>query len=251
MREERPTTMTKLNQVLAVEKTTKSRIFGEITKLHHELQKPGLLNGFSKTYQKKDEDSDDFPPERQKVQFIASEMLRQAGKLLTELFDVTAAKDWANCHARADLVVDGEVLVRDAPATYLLFLEKQLTDLNTFVSKIPVLDPAEDWIYDESSSLYKTEASKTHRTKKVQRPIVLYQATKEHPAQTQLISEDVIVGYWNTVKHSGALPAPVKAAFLERIERLIAATKFARETANATEAPRQEVGKRIFDYLFA
>jgi hypothetical protein len=37
---------------------------------------------------------------------------------------------------------------------------------------------------------------------------VLYDATEHHPAQTQLISEDVIVGWWETVKHSGAIPRP-------------------------------------------
>ena len=243
--------MPKLNQILAIEKGTKSRIYGEITQMHHLLQKPSQLNGFSKTYQKKDEDGDDYPPEKQKVQTVASDMLKHAGKLLTELFDVTATKDWANTEAKADLVVDGETLLEQVPATYLLFLEKQLTDLKTFVGKIPTLDSGEDWSYDESSNLYKTEPTRTVRTKKVQRAIVLYQATKEHPAQTQLISEDVAVGDWITVKHSGALPAPRRDELLERVERLLNAARFARETANATEATRREVGRKIFDYLFA
>jgi len=241
---------TKLNQILAIEKSTKSRIFGEITTMHNALQKPSLLNGFSKTYQKRNEDGDDYPPERQRVQLVASDMLREAGRLLSELFDVTAAKDFANCAARADVVLGGEVLLKNVPATFLLFVEKQLADLKTFVSKIPVLDPAEDWNFDESTNLYKTAPTLTTRTKKVQRPIVLYQATKEHPAQTQLISEDVVVGDWLTVKQSGALPAPRKAVLLERIDRLNKAVKFARETANATEATPREVGQAVFDFLF-
>ncbi|MCO5165880.1 MAG: hypothetical protein M9894_05875 [Planctomycetes bacterium] len=241
--------MAKLNQVLAVEKATKGRVASELTDMHHALQKPSLLTGFAKTYQKKDEDGDDHPPERQKVQVVATDMLRRAGRLLIELLDVTASKDWANCQAKADVVVDGRVILEGAPATFLLFLEKQLTDLNTFVAKIPVLDPSEDWAFDESTSLYKTDPVQTTRTKKVQRPIVLYQATKEHPAQTQLITEDLSVGTWVTVKHSGALPAPHKDALLERIRRLAAAVKFARETANATEAPRKDVGQRLLDYL--
>ena len=138
--------MHKLNQILAIERGTKSRINGEITKMHHTLQKPALLNGFSKTYQRKNEDSDSYPPERQRVQVVAADMLKRAGRLLAELADVTATKDYANCQARADLVVDGEVLVKDVPATFLLFLEKQLTDLKTFVAKIrrvgAEIDPA-------------------------------------------------------------------------------------------------------------
>jgi hypothetical protein len=33
-------------------------------------------------------------------------------------------------------------------------------------------------------------------------------ATGEHPAQTQLITEDEIVGFSKTIKQSGAIPKP-------------------------------------------
>ena len=245
------TSRTRLNQVIAVEKSAKGRIMGEVTRMHQQLQKPGLLSGFSKTYQKRDEEGDDYPPERQRVQVVAGELLRQAGRLLGELFDITAQKDLANTRARADVVVNGEVLLEAVPATFLLFLEKQLTDLRTFVSAIPVLDPAEDWALDPATDMWRTEPTQTTRTKKVQRPIVLYPATTEHPAQTQLISEDVVVGTWQTVKTSGALPEPRKQQLLERIETLSRAVKQARETANAVEAPEQSVGGKVFEFLFA
>lgn len=243
--------MPKLNQILAIEKSVKSRVCSELTKLHHTLQKPAALNGFSKSYIKKNEDSDDFPPENNRVQIIAAGMLEEAEKLLVELFDVTITKDTANCFAKANLEVDGKVLVENAPATYLLFLEKQLNDLQTFVAKIPVLDPEEDWTYDANANLYKTAPTLTTKTKKVQKPIVLYGATKEHPAQTQLITEDVIVGSWSTVKQSGALPAPRKKLLLERIEKLMKAVKFAREEANSAEVKSLQVGKAIFSYIFS
>jgi hypothetical protein len=242
--------MPKLNQVLAIEKATKARVQSDLTEMHHTLQKPALLNGFAKTYQKRDEDGDDYPPERQKVQVVASDLLKRGGKLLVELLDVTAAKDFANTAARASVVLDGQTIVEDAPATFLLFLEKQLTDLHTFASKIPVLDPADEWELDEAASLWKTAPVQATRTKKVQRPIVLYPATPDHPAQTQLITEDQAVGTWVTIKHSGALPANQKEALLERITRLRDAVKVARETANAADAPRKDVGKKVMAYLF-
>ncbi len=243
--------MPKLNQVIAIEKGVKSRVYGEITDIHKTSQKPDLFNGFVKTYRKKDEEGEDYPPERKKVQMIADAMLSRAAELLTELFDVTATKDWGNCHAFADVEVDGQVLIKDAPVPYLLFLEKQISDLHTFVEKMPVLDEADDWSKDENSGLYKTSAIPTHRTKKVQKPIVLYEATKEHPAQTQIISEDIVVGYWDTVKHSGALPAPRKQLLLERIEKLAKSVKYAREQANAAESENQKIGKQIFDFLLS
>jgi hypothetical protein len=243
--------MPKLNQIIAIEKGVKSRVYGEITELHKSSQKPELFNGFVKTYRKKDEEGEDYPAERKKVQFDAGTLLTQVAQLLTELFDVTATKDWGNCHAFADVEVDGQVLIKNAPVPYLLFLEKQINDIHTFVDKLPVLDEADDWAKDENTGLYKTSPIATHRTKKVQKPIVLYEATKEHPAQTQIISEDIVVGYWDTVKHSGALPAPRKQQLLERVEKLSKAVKFAREKANAEEAENQKIGKTIFDFLLS
>ena len=138
-------------------------------------------------------------------------------RALAELFDITATKDWANCSARATVVVDGKPLLEDVPATYLLFLEKQLSDLRTFIDKMVELDAGEDWLEDPSTGMYRTEAIKTQRTKKVQRPIVLYDATEHHPAQTQLITEDVVAGYWNTVKYSGAPQPPPPGVAMRRM----------------------------------
>ncbi|HZS04088.1 MAG TPA: hypothetical protein VFD58_04565 [Blastocatellia bacterium] len=243
--------MPKLNQIIAVEKGVKSRVYGEITDMHKSSQKPDLFNGFVKSYRRKDEDGEDYPAERKKVQMMADVMLARAATLLAELFDVTATKDWGNCHAFADVEVDGQVLVKNAPVPYLLFLEKQINDLHAFVDKLPVLDETDDWTKDDNAGLYKTMPIPTHRTKKVQKPVVLYEATKEHPAQTQIITEDVVVGYWDTVKHSGALPAPRRQVLLERIERLSKAVKFAREKANDAETENQKIGKAIFDYLLS
>jgi len=242
---------TKLNQILAIEKGVKSRVYATFTELHKATQKATLLNGFHKTYQPKGEDGERYPAESQKVRVNHVEVFKQVARGLTELFDITATKDWTNCKARADIVVDGEILLTDVPATYLLFLEKQLSDLHAFVSKFVELDSGEDWNLDSSTGLHKTESIQTHRTKKVQRPIVLYDATEHHPAQTQLITEDVVVGYWSTVKMSGAIQAPRKRGLLDRIDRLTRAVKYAREQANAIEADRQHPGRKVFDFLFS
>ena len=243
--------MAKLNQILAIEKGLKTRVYAEFTELHNATQKPGLMNGFHKAYQPRDEEGETYPPESQKVQHNATDVFERVGVILTELFDITATKDWANCHAKADVVIDGRVLLKDVPATYLLFLEKQLSDLSTFVAKMAELDPGADWSVDPSTGLFRTEPQATQRTKKVQRPIVLYDATEHHPAQTQLITEDVIAGQWTTIKYSGAIPAPRKKQLLARIEKLSNAVKFAREQANGIEAPEQKLAKDVFAYLFA
>lgn len=180
----------------------------------------------------------------------AEDVLRTTAATLSRLFDVTATKDWANTEARADVVVDGRTLVADVPVTYLLFLEKQLTDLRTFVRKLPVLDAAEAWNHDASTDSWKTEVVRTIRTKKVPRNHVKAEATEKHPAQVEVYYEDIAVGYWTTVKFSGALPARRVNELLERVEKLQQAVQFAREEANGSEVTDRRVGDAVFGYLF-
>jgi hypothetical protein len=152
--------------------------------------------------------------------------------------------------AKADVVVDGQPLLRQVPATYLLFLEKQLVDLHTFVKKLPVLDASEAWNYDASADSWATEPVQTLRTKKTPRNHVKAEATDKHPAQVEVYYEDVTVGYWRTVKFSGALPAQRVNELLARVEKLQEAVKFAREEANSIEVEEQKVGGVFLDYLF-
>jgi hypothetical protein len=243
----------KLNQILAIEKGVKTHTYNLVTELHKATQKSALMNGFLKSYEPKNEDGETYPPESQRVQYEHVGVLRSITKSLTELFDVTATKDWTNCVAKADVVVDGKTLLSDVPATYLLFLEKQLSDLHTFVSKMVELDSNNAWVFDEATGLYKTPTPvTTQRTKKVQRAIVLYDATEHHPAQTQLISEDQVVGSWVTQKVSGAIPKTKKDRILERIDLLTKAVKFAREKANSIKVVELlgSAGDKVFSYLF-
>jgi len=240
----------KLNQVIAIEKGTKGRSLQELTEAHQTLQKPALLAGISRTYRPKDEEGEQFPPESTRVQIKAEDIIRKISEGLTKLFDVVATKDWANCTAKADVVVDGKVLLSQVPATYLLFIEKQLVDLHTFIKKLPVLDSSETWAFDPSADCWATEPVQTVKTKKIPRNHVKAEATEKHPAQVEVYYEDVVVGNWRTIKFSSALPAKRVNELLSRVEKLQEAVKFAREEANNLEVVEQKVGAKIFDYLF-
>lgn len=240
----------KLNQIIAIEKGVKSRSVQDLTEAHRDLQKAALLAGISRVYRPKDEEGEQFPPESTKVQLKADEVIRRTTEMLTKLFDVTATKDWANCRSKANVVVDGQTLLSDVPATYLLFLEKQLVDLHTFVKKLPVLDASETWSFDPSADCWVTEPVQTLKTKKVPRNHVKAEATEKHPAQVEVYYEDVVVGSWRTMKFSGSLSAQRVNELLSRVEKLQEAVKFAREEANSLEVEEQKVGAKIFQYLF-
>lgn len=241
--------MGKLCQVVAVEKDVKSRALGAATRVNNNFQRPALFNGFVKSYTPREEDGETFPNDRKLVQFKVEDCLKDVADHLTDLFDVTATKDFGNTTAKADLVVDGIVLLKDVPPTFLLFLEKQLKHVHTIIENVPTNSLDDDWSYDENKELWKTEMARTNRTTKEPEVITLAPATKEHPAQTQLIYVDKAVGWWEQTKFSGGVSTKRKRVLLERVNTLSRAVKRAREEANSTEAPNKEVGKTLFNFL--
>ncbi len=242
--------MAKLNQIIALQAGKKSLAKDALTETYHLLKKPELLSGIARTYQPRDENGEPQPEERKHVQLKVAELIQKVTTVLTEMFDVVATQDWSNCQARADVVVDGKALLQGVPVTHLLFLEKQLTDLRTFIEALPVLDPAEDWEYRAEADCYVSKPSRSHRTKKVPKNHVKYEATKEHPAQVEMYMEDVWVGTWTTTRFSGAVPAASKNQLLERARKLVEAVKCAREEANGLEVKPQKVGAAILGYVF-
>jgi len=241
----------RLNQLIAAEKGVKASTARRVTDLYHLVQRQTPLSGIARTYTPKDDEGDQLPAESTQVQVRATEVLEQLRTVLARLWDVTASKDATNCEARADVVVDGAVLLADVPTTTLLYMEKQLTDLATFVKALPVLDPAEEWVFDDARDCYATVPARTTRTKKIPRNHVLADATEHHPAQVTVWHEDVIVGTWTTVRLSGALPASRVAELLARVTALHDAVRHAREEANCTTARDVKVGKLILDYVLA
>lgn len=238
-----------LNQVIAVVAPKKAKVTQTVTEAYHKIQKTPLFDGISRTYQPKDEDGEKLPAESKAIQVKATDLIQEVSAALTELFDVVATQDYANCKAAADVVVDGAVVLKQVPVTHLLFLEKQLTDVCTFIGKLPTLDPAETWQYNEAADHYATPPAESTRTKKVPKAFVKYEATKEHPAQVETFHEDVLVGYWRTVKFSGALPARRKNELLDRARKLQEAVVKAREQANTLEVQAVQIGATVFAYI--
>lgn len=241
--------MPKLCQIVAIVGGKKSKIAGELTRLHHSVQRSDLIDGFTRTYNSDNDEGEQLPNETKKVQMTVKDILGRASKVWADVIDCVATQDAGNCEAKADITVDGKVVARDVPVTHLLFLEKQLTDIGTFVEKLPVLDPAENWKWDTARECYATEPVQTVKTRKQPKVITLAQATDKHPAQAQLVNEDVRVGLWSTTKFSGALPAGEKRTILDRLEKLKVAVLSAREGANTIEVESRNLGEELFNYL--
>lgn len=242
--------MQHLSQIIAVLKDIKELATASRVQAEAKFNKPSLFAGLSRSYTPKDDDGEQLPAESTAVQVKAGQVIASVQSSLVMLFDTVATQEYANCVAKASIVVDGKTLLADVPATYILFLEKQLGELLSFVKKIPTLDASESWSYDDGQDCYVTPATETIRTKKVPRILELAKATDKHPAQVQVYQDDISVGRWRTVKYSGAMPARKLNEIIERIERLQRAVKFAREEANRCEAKTQHCGTPVLQYIF-
>lgn len=242
-------TTEKLTVILGLLKGAKSRTHVNVSSLHHQSTKTGLYSGQIRTYAPRDDEGERIPAQSQQVQLKASDVLTELANQLGRHWDLELWRDHGNTLARADVVVDGITLLRDVPATFLLFMEKQLNDWRTVVTKLPTLDPGDTWMLDETTGLHLTQPVKTASTKKVLRNHVLSKATDKHPEQVQTYTEDVPVGDWTTVKLSGALPVPRQRELVERLDKLVDAVKSAREQANLTEVDEVKAADAMLGYL--
>ncbi len=246
--------MPKLNQIIAVVTGKKTRSTKLITDAHRGWNSAAIA-GLTKTYRPLDDEGEKQPPEHKSIHIDVPARIRDTMKQVASFLDAVATQDFGNTLAKApvEVEIDGSVKSLfgvDLPVTVMLFLEKRLIDLHTFVSQLPVLPPDREWKFDDGRNCFVTEPTDTLRTQKVQQPIVKYDATTEHPAQTELITRDVTVGIWTTTHMSSAIPEKNRAEMLRRIEALQDAVKVARERANSIEVEQKYIGKRLMEHIF-
>ena len=242
--------MPKLNQIIAVVNGKKNQTQKTITELYKKLQKQDLFSGLIRTYKPVDEDGDTLPPEKTLIRASVRDIVEGFKDSITDLIDTVVIQDIANTEAKADIVVNGNVIANDVPVTHLMFLEKQLVDIHTFVSTLPVLDEASEWRFDDNKDCYTSEPEVKNRDLKFTEHKVVYEATTEHPAQVAEINITKKAGEFTTIKLSGAIPASDKRNMVRKVVELQEAVKFAREQANSIEVSTRKIAGNILEYIF-
>lgn len=224
------------------------------TRIYKDIQKTandGPMSGVHRVYKKRDDDGADLPDEFRKVQYTVDEKLTEFMAAFVRLTDVAATMDAANTVARADVKIGETVIIADAPPTQLLSLEKNLVHLRTFISSLPVLDPSTSWTWNADAGAYASRPQGTTKTEKITKPVEMSPATDRHPAQVMAVTEDKIIGTWETIRYSGYMDGDKIKRLLDRVDTLLLAVKYAREAANAqTTVEHVRVGGAIQTYLF-
>lgn len=173
-------------------------------------------------------------------------------KHVTNYVDLLYQKEMTNREASADLVIDGTVIEKDVPATFLLTIEQKMTKFRDLCEVIPTLAPGTVWELDKDrgEGIYKAKHPEVNRkTEKTVGYNVVYDATPDHPAQVVDYSVDVHVGDFTTYRWSGMLSPAEKSELLSRIDKVIMAAKRARMKANSADSVDVKVGKKLADFI--
>lgn len=242
--------MAELHQILAVEGDLKNRAMETIARVRGTFADGGPLLGQFRRYHPLTEDGEPQPDEVKALVTRVTDELADVRTAFGEWLDVAMQKEVTNQAAVADLVVDGKSLYSNLPAPALLNLESKLAELRGLLAIIPTNDPAERWEWDTNQGIYVSAERTSYRTQKVPKTHVAYEATKEHPAQVQVFTEDVRVGEWTTILQSGMLSPTDKKAILDRIDRLARAVKQARQKANSQDVTDVKLASLLFGYIF-
>lgn len=241
---------TTLNQIIAIEKTARSKAADALTRAHQTLQRKDALFGQIRRYTPRDDDGVVFPAEDKVLETTVdtqiSSFLGDYGRAL----DLTFVKEAANMSATGDLVLPDGTIIESIPVTYLLHLEKKLVELRAFVKKLPTLDTGVVWHWDASNRVWMSDPVETIKGQKVYRNHVRAEATEHHPAQVEVFSEDVPIGTWSTVKLSGAIMPTQLDTMVNQIDSIIEAVKKARERANMTEVVDRKIGEDLLRNIF-
>lgn len=190
------------------------------------------------------------------IQTTVQEELTWVQTFLAKALDASLQVAEANTKARADIILEdaaGTVLATGVPATALLELEKRVAEVKHLVEAIPTLDPAKGFSVDSAHAkrAFRARDIRKPRTQKTKEVLTLHPATKEHPAQVQLIDKDVLVGHTEEQEWSSLITPADKADLINRVEIVARAVRQARSRANNVEIDNtKRIGASLLGYIF-
>jgi hypothetical protein len=240
----------KLFQHIASEK----ELSGQVNVIEKETLKvfdgSSLFQGLTKTFVPLVEGLPILPGEQKEVVTTVGKRLRYHVGFAAKMFDYELVRDAANQKAKADLVIDGKVAAKDLPVTFLLSAETRMRAQREIFAKMPALDMSRKW-EKAGNELWKHGPNFINREEKKTEPVVMYHATKEHPAQIKEVVTSKVVARFDCTDFSGAVHPGLKAAILERMDKVIEALKAARLRANELEVEERAIGDTLFEYILS
>ena len=248
---------TALHEILAVETglaETANRVQKETTKTLE--NKKTIFTGLLKAHELfADEDQHKTQAnESKEVESTVKEQLDYASVEIGRYWDSIFKKEEANQRAKADIIIDGQVIVEGIPSIVLLSMEKKLSSLLGMYNAIPTLDAAKAW--EPDTTYFKKDVFRTKHNRETQQAVSVKDFQEISPATVQFKAQVVefvkteVVGKFIQTDYSGMLTSVDKAEKIQRLTALIRAVKTARQRANTTEVNQElRFGKELLDYI--
>jgi len=244
----------KLHEILAVEgglEKTAKKLVAESKKT---FSKANLFSGSLRKLEMIEAADEHLESEEFiKLETTVDDNLKYSLSAVARYWDAVLQKDCANQIAKADIIaMNGDIIAKDIPVTTLLGLESKLGDLRTLFEAIPTLSPGIIWESDENNRDGVFKAKKEVVQLKDKKDIdfrVLYEATKEHPAQIREFNTTKIVGKYITTMWSGMITPKRKASLLFNLEEILASVKQARQRANNAYLADKTIGADLINFI--
>lgn len=247
-----------LHELLATEKN----YIAQVNKLHMETLQKFDKEHFFKGYNKSLKMTKDSPnndqlemagSEHKELVTTVKQTLEYLSHYWVQSEDVQSSKNITNQSAIANVEIDGTPLLCNVPVDELMGLEARLVEFRKLLERMPTLDASKQW---QKSAIADGAWESVHpdvttKTEKVVTPVVLYEATKEHPAQVKEVSKDEVVGTFTTRHFSGAVTSLQKAQCLDRLDILLVEVKKARMRANTVQIMSNPLGALIMNHILS
>ena len=248
----------KLHELIAVDGDVKSKSAKILEETFNTFNKRGdLFRGHTKSltmFKEADQAQNAIDDSHEITTTVPARLLYTKDALVRSM-DVHFQKEVSNQEANADIIIDGEVLASNIPATYLLGLETELKKIRQVFAVAPTLDNGIEWVSDTNKkNIWKTaKPEESFKTAKTFRHIILDPAKIQGevgiPAQIEKWTDTENVGKYSKTSLSGCISSNQKHRLMERVDTLLVAVKQARMRANDREASNREIGETLMGYL--
>ncbi len=184
------------------------------------------------------------------VTSLKTELAFVLGKF-SNCVDLLHMIDRANVSAAGDIVLDDRTFASGVPATFLVHLEKRLTQVIDLLTSMATADPAAGFVHDPSlgPDVLQAQPIRRERTAKIESYITVAPATDKHPAQVAKVTKDVVTGHLTTYNWTTLPTVHQKSLMIERATALKTAVVEARARANCVEVDQSPIFGEMARYI--
>jgi hypothetical protein len=188
-----------------------------------------------------------------KVETTVPDSINYMACVVGDYWDAMYQKEATNQMAKADVIIDGVVIIKDAPATFLLAMEARLKDLRPILEAIPTLAPGVDWQLDANYAMpnvYRGPVITDTKTKEDTEYRHVFEPTDKQPGQFVPVKTQFNIGRYTRTDWSGLISPADKARRIEQFDKFEGAIKQARQRANAVDVVAMKVSDDLMTALF-